>query len=188
MKRHTERLEKRAPLGAALLAVLAFGGCADEPDPYTPVADVKDLMLSVLEPAAEVYWDAVGEILDSAGVHEIRPETDEDWEAVRNAAFVIAESGNLLLMSGRALDRGEWTGMSQRMIETGQLALRAADNRSIEGVFDAGAEVYYACTECHVRYAQETLRPNDTRLEETSETASDAGAEDAADEATEPGS
>jgi len=124
-------------------------------------------MIAVVEPAAEVYWDAVGEILDSAGVHEIRPANDEEWTAVSNAAFMVAESGNLLLMSGRARDRGDWATMSQALIETGQEALKAADARDAEAVFDAGAEIYYACSECHARYAAETLRPNDARGAET---------------------
>jgi len=132
-----------------------------------PVGDVQDLMLAVVEPAAEVYWDAVGEILDEDGVHEIRPATNEEWEAVSHAAFLVAESGNLLMMSSRARDRGDWVTMSQALVETGQEALRAADARNAEAVFDAGAEMYYVCSECHAKYAIETLRPNDTRSEDT---------------------
>ncbi|MCG8468808.1 MAG: hypothetical protein MJB57_11475 [Gemmatimonadetes bacterium] len=131
----------------------------------TSVADVQELMLSVMEPAAETYWDAVGEILDSAGVHEIRPQTDEDWEAVLGAAFVIAESGNLLMMSGRARDRGEWVTMSERMIDAGRQAISAATARNAAAVFDAGAEVYYVCRDCHTVYATETLRPSDAAAE-----------------------
>lgn len=148
-----------------LVAAILVVGCAPEPSPYTPVADVKDLMISVLEPAAEVYWDAVGEILDEDGVHEIRPSGDEEWAAIRNAAFVIAESGNLLMMNGRARDRGEWMAMSQAMIESGREALRAADARNSAAVFDAGAEVYYVCSECHAKYALETLRPSDIQAD-----------------------
>ncbi len=153
------------PNRARLLAAILLLGCGSDPTPYVAVADVKDLMTSVLEPAAEVYWDAVGEILDENGVHEIRPSTDEEWDAVRNAAFVLAESGNLLMMNGRARDRGEWTAMSQAMIESGREALRAAEARNTAAIFDAGADVYYVCSECHAKYALETLRPSDTRTD-----------------------
>ena len=36
------------------------------------------------------------------GTEEIRPRTDEEWTAVRNAAVTLAESGNLLMMVPRA--------------------------------------------------------------------------------------
>ncbi len=148
-----------------IAAAVLTAACAPETPQFTPVADVRDVMISVLEPAAEVYWDAVGEILDENGVHEIRPSTDEEWDAVRNAAFVMAESGNLLMMNGRARDRGEWTAISQAMIESGREALRAAEARNTAAIFDAGAEVYYVCSECHAKYALETLRPSDTRTD-----------------------
>ena len=81
-------------------AALAFGlaGCAGEsgetPD-FEPVADIKQLMTTIVEPSAEHYWDAVGWIMDSTGTVERKPATAEEWEAVRNAAFVLAESGLL---------------------------------------------------------------------------------------------
>ena len=97
-------------------------GCApDAPDSsnYEAVADVQELMLTVLEPAAEAYWDAVGWIIDETGEQEIAPANPEEWEAVRNAAFVIAESGNLLMMDSRALDQTSWIAMSKAMVQVG---------------------------------------------------------------------
>ncbi|MCI0437440.1 MAG: hypothetical protein L0271_27975 [Gemmatimonadetes bacterium] len=134
-----------------------------EPPAYEPVADVKQLMNTILEPAAEAYWDAVGWILDGSGTHEIAPASSEEWEAVRNAAFVIAESGNLLLMDGRAPDREAWAAMSRALIATGRRAIAAAEAQDTEGVFTIGGEVYEACTACHAAYAIETLRPSDAR-------------------------
>ena len=143
-----------------------FLGCtADVSDSsnYQTVADVQQLMLTVVEPAAEAYWDAVGWIIDEDGEHEIAPANAEEWELVRNAAFVIAESGNLLMMGSRALDQTGWIGMSQAMVEVGRTAIEAAEARDEAAVFDAGAEVYYVCTACHAAYALGTLRPSDTR-------------------------
>ena len=85
----------------------------------TAVADVQELMATVVEPAAEVYWDAVGWIIDASGTTEIRPGSPEEWEAVRNAAFVIAESGNLLMMEGRAVDQDAWIALSRSLIGRG---------------------------------------------------------------------
>ena len=150
---------------AGLLPVLllpACGGTAPEASlPFTPVADTQQLMATILEPASEVYWDAVGWIVDASGTTEIRPETPEEWEAVRNAAFVIAESGNLLMMEGRVPDGGPWVGMAQAMTETAVRAIAVAEARDAQGVFDVGAEVYFTCTACHATYAIQTLNPAD---------------------------
>ncbi len=145
-----------------LLAAVLLTSCrtGTPPPPFQPVADVKQLMTTVVEPAAEVYWDAVGTIIDQAGVHEIEPQSVEEWEAVRNSAYVFAEAGNLLMMGTRAKDGGDWMTMSQALIDTGQKAIRAAEARNKAAVFDAGAEVYEACTNCHAKYAAELQRPN----------------------------
>lgn len=150
-----------------LLAVLVtlVSGCstAPAPPPYKPVADVKTLMASVVEPAADVYWDAVGTIIDAEGTHEIEPKTVEEWDAVRNAAYIVAESGNLLMMPSRAKDNGEWLQLAQAMTDAAQKAVRAAESRNKTAVFDTGAEVYDTCTNCHSKYSPEIVRPNAAR-------------------------
>lgn len=128
-----------------------------------PVGDMQQLMASVVEPAAEVYWDAVGVIVDAEGEHHMAPTTDEEWLAVRSAAYTVAESGNLLMMPGYALDDGAWMQMSRALVEVGKRAVEAAEARDLDAVFDMGAEVYYVCTNCHATYAIESLRPNDPR-------------------------
>jgi len=162
------------------LPVLFFLGCGadtggDAPPEYDLVTDVQGLMASVVEPAADVYWDAVGTIMDEDGVHDFRPETDEEWEAVRHAAFVVAESGNLLMMEGRAKDRGPWMAFSRDLVRVGRQAIAAADARDPDAVFEAGGEVYLVCSECHASYAVETLRPNDERADSAAD-ATDAAA------------
>jgi hypothetical protein len=151
------------------LFLLALAACTRADDEsasvsnFRPIGDVADLMAGVVEPAAEVYWDAVGVIVDSAGEHQLAPQTEEDWLAVRAAAYTVAESGNLLMLPERALDQSAWIAMSQALVEVGQRAVEAADARSLDAVFDMGAEMYYVCTNCHSTYASETLRPNDAR-------------------------
>jgi len=124
-----------------------------------------ELMAHVLEPNAQVYWRAVGWIIDSEGEHQLRPESEEDWLAVENAAFVVAEAGNLLMMDGRALDDGPWMTMSQALIDIGRRAVEVAEERDEQAVFDVGAEMYFVCTQCHATYAIETLRPSDDRAQ-----------------------
>jgi hypothetical protein len=139
---------------------LSAGCGAPAPPPYRPVADLKQLMASVVEPAAEVYWDAVGTIVDEKGAVEFAPQTLEEWDAVRNSAFVIAESGNLMMMAPRARDGGDWMKLSRALVAAGQRAIEAAEARNERAVFDVGAELYDACTACHSKYAVDLLRPN----------------------------
>lgn len=141
-------------LAGALLA----SGCnrppPAAPPPLRPVADVKQLMTFIIEPAADEYWDAVGTIEDAKGVVHVAPATDEEWAAVVNSAYVVTEGGNLLMMTGRAKDSGDWMKLSQALIDVGQRAIKAAESKNTQAVFDAGAEVYEACVACHDKYMQ----------------------------------
>jgi len=154
----------RTGIFTLLVVLVACSASADE-DRYTAVADMPELMAHVLEPNAQVYWRAVGWIIDSEGEHQLRPESEEDWLAVENAAFVVAEAGNLLMMDGRALDDGPWMTMSQALIDIGRRAVEVAEERDEQAVFDVGAEMYFVCTQCHATYALETLRPSDDRAQ-----------------------
>jgi cytochrome c553 len=134
------------------------------PPPYRPVVDVRELMAAVLEPAADAYWDAVGSIDDKNGTTNIRPQTPGDWETVRRSAVVVAEAGNLLMMPTRARDDGDWMTFSRAMIDAATGAIAAAAAKNPEAVFDAGAQVYDTCTQCHAKYAVEQSRPNGGKL------------------------
>jgi hypothetical protein len=141
-----------------LTGALLAAGCnrppPAPPPPLRPVADVKQLMKFVIEPAADEYWDAVGTIEDAKGVVHVAPATEEEWAAVVNSAYVVTEGGNLLMMTGRAKDSGDWMKLSQALIDVGQRAIKAAESKNTQAVFDAGAEVYEACVACHDKYMQ----------------------------------
>ncbi len=142
-----------------LLLPLVLSGCTAAQEPYTPVANLQELMATVVDPAADFYWDAVGWIIDSTGTEEIRPRSPEAWDSVRNAAFVVAESGNLMMMQGRAIPEETFTTYAQAMVDIGRKAIEVAEARDEMAVFDVGAEMYAVCTGCHATYALETIRP-----------------------------
>ena len=71
--------------------------------------------------------------------------------AVRNAAVAVAESGNLLMMAPRAKDDA-WMRICQTMVDAGAKAIRAAEAKNADQVFDAGGEIYEVCTNCHSKY------------------------------------
>ena len=156
------RLHAPAPVRYVVLGVcVAASGCARQPlvaPPYKPVTTVLELMESVIAHAAETYWGSVQVTVDEEGVHERYPESDEEWEAVWAAALAIAESGNLLMMTPRAVDDGAWMQFSRSLIEAGVEAAAAAEAKNVERVFAAGEQVYNVCTACHGRYATDLRR------------------------------
>ena len=59
-----------------IVAPALAAACAPEGESasnFVLVADVQQIMANVIDPAADVYWDAVGTIVDRDGVHEIYP-------------------------------------------------------------------------------------------------------------------
>ena len=143
----------RWSFAAAVLAVSACGGGAgDPPPPFKPIADTLLLMESFIDPSADVIWGSVGTIITAAGEEHIRPKTEEEWTHVRNAAVAVSEAGYLLMMAPRAIDGDEWMRLSQAMVDTGAAAIKAAEAKDPDAVFDAGAEIYAVCTNCHAKY------------------------------------
>jgi hypothetical protein len=109
-------------------------------------------MESVIAHAAEVYWESVEVVVGEAGIVENYPNNDEEWEAVWAAGLTLAESGNLLMMPPRARDDGAWMAFSAALVDAGVAAAAAAEAKNPDLVFEAGAQVYDACTACHTRY------------------------------------
>jgi hypothetical protein len=85
-----------------------------------PVATVKQIMIGITNPAAYVIYEAVGTKSTAKGVEEIAPQNDEEWAKVGSAAAAVIESGNLMLMGSRAIDKGDWVKMTHEMMDQGQ--------------------------------------------------------------------
>jgi hypothetical protein len=135
-------------IGAVLLA-----GCGGpDPPPFRPVADMKQLMNDIIDPAADEVWDASGTIVTKEGEEERGPKTAAEWAEVRKSALVLTEAGNLLMMVPRAKDGGQWMTLSRALVDKGEEAVQAADARSTKRMFDVGGEVYQTCLNCHQQY------------------------------------
>jgi mono/diheme cytochrome c family protein len=114
-------------------------------------------MNAVLDPAADIIWASVGTNITAEGMEEFQPRTDDEWAAVRNAAVVVTESGNLLMMEGRARDTGDWNTFSQALVEIGARAVEAAEAQDKDAVFQIGGDIYNVCAGCHQQY-DESMR------------------------------
>jgi len=123
--------------------------------PFKAVVEVKDLMRSVIDPAADVVWESVSTTMTLEGTIEHRPRTDEEWTRVRNGAVQLAESGNLLMIAPRAYDNDAWLAMSRALIDVSSQAIKFADARDADGLLEIGARIDEACEGCHILYAYE---------------------------------
>lgn len=157
-----------ALLMAATLCVL-FSACAKqappadskqapmpvEQQPYQVVTNIQQTMMWILDPAADVIWDSAGTIITAQGSEELAPTTEEGWAEVVNAAAVLTEAGNLLMMPGRAAG-DDWIEYSRGLVDAGQLALKAAEAQDSDALFDAGGRIFQVCKACHAQYWVET--------------------------------
>jgi hypothetical protein len=171
-------------LGLALFtASLVFGSAcqnrqsAVQQVEYVPTATVKDLMLTLIDPSADVVWEAVTTVVTSSGIVETIPRTEEDWMKARGGALRLVEATNLLMVPGRHVARpGEkseapgvelephemeeliskdipgWVTRAKGLREAGLEALQAIDARDPEKLFEVGERIELACENCHSNY------------------------------------
>jgi hypothetical protein len=146
------------------LCAIVVAGCGapkDEPSapaaaatapPFHTTLTTKQLMSWIIDPNATAIWNSVGSITTEKGTEERHPKTDEEWAAFRNAAATLIESGNLLMLDGRAVDNDQWMATSRGMADAAATVLEAAEAKDVEAYFDAGGVLYEACTACHSKY------------------------------------
>jgi hypothetical protein len=166
------------------LAVAFIAACGrSEPAPpadapqYDPAATVKDLMLSLIDGAADDVWNAVTTTQTAQGTEEVVPKTAEDWLKVRHGAVRLAEGANLLMMPGRkvalpheksetpgvelepsemdaliAKDRAGWNRRARALHDAAMQALSAVDAKDAQKLFEIGETIEHACEGCHSAY------------------------------------
>ena len=121
----------------------------------TPVASVKQIMGAITGPAANVIYGAVSTSVTAAGITEVFPQNDEEWAVVGNNAAALAESANMLMTDGRAVDKGDWVKLSQQLVDASKLALKAVAEKSTSGILDAGGPINETCDSCHEKYQRQ---------------------------------
>jgi hypothetical protein len=146
-------------LAILLPAVLLISCGGPAPPPIRLHADLKQIMAAVVDPAADVVWESVGTIVTAEGTEEIRPRDDEEWTQVAQAAWVLTESANSLMIGNRPKDTSDWMRFAQDLSDTSLKAARAAEAHDAEALFTAGGDVYLACTACHAKYNVELTTP-----------------------------
>ena len=102
--------DRHAAAAVVLVAASLLSGCAapaPEPPapaapPFRPVASIREVMNSVIDPSVDEVWNSVKTVIgDGKGTIEHAPAVDEDWAEVRRHALIVSEAANLLLMHDR---------------------------------------------------------------------------------------
>ena len=153
---------KFSRLIGCLLVCIGLASCSEPPvpdqdSPFRLTTDIGQSMVWILEPAADVIWDSAGFIIDADGETDLSPVTEEQWNAVIYAAATLSESGNLLMLPGRAAG-ADWIEYSQGLVTASNLALEAARAKDADALFDAGGRIYQVCRACHNQYWPEARR------------------------------
>src|SRR5258705_3052464 len=165
-------------LGAMCLLVGCSKPAPEQPPPaatpYHPVASIREVMNSVIDPNVDVVWNAVKTDIDHGKQIEHAPKTDEEWAAVRRSALTVAEGTNLLMMPGRAvapqgagslapgielapdqvralIDKSPsgWNQFARALQDSLQPALAAIDKKDSQALFEAGDKHDEICQSCH---------------------------------------
>ena len=130
--------------GGFFIRTNAFAQAPSEKFP--PVATVRQLMLDLIHPSSN-------DIL--LAIFRGGPKDEKEWAAVRRGAVTLAESGNLLMMEGRARDQGDWIKDAKLLVDVGNSAYKAAQAKDGAALASLAGAVDNSCTTCHKQY-----RPN----------------------------
>ena len=120
-----------------------------------PTASIHELMLSVIDPAADTLWNSVATIATDRGVEERQPRAQEEWDSVRSAAIRLVESSHLLLMSDEDVAREDpeaWNRLVGDFSRVSVTMLDAIDRRDVDRLFDEGGPLDLTCAGCHREY------------------------------------
>jgi hypothetical protein len=145
------------------------------------VGSVLELMQEIVDPIGDAIFESVSVVITKEGSKDTQPRTDAEWMAVRNNAIILAEAGNLLKIPRPVAptkpikgvtpenpgpddlspaqveillkrDRKAFEAFAQKLTDAALVALKAVDDRNVEGLYEAGDAIDQACENCHLNY------------------------------------
>lgn len=113
-------------------------------------ASLKQLMLDLIHPSSN-------DLLLT--IYRGGPQDDREWAAVRRDALTLAESGNLLMLPGRALDQFNWMKDARLLRDAGAAAYKAAQAKDGKALTTVATQLDASCTACHKQYRPNVFPP-----------------------------
>jgi hypothetical protein len=124
------------------LLLIAGTAIAQAPTTFQPVGNMRQLMIDIIYPTSDAIFY----------VDREPPKNSQDWAVLRTQALTLAESGNLLMMDGRARDQKNWILESKMLVDIGGKAYKAAQAKDVEGIRALNDSLNAACVVCHYQY------------------------------------
>ena len=138
------------------LLLLAVAAACDDAQTSPESAAIKEAMVDVLDPAADVLWASAGFVLTTAGERSLAPTSEEGWAEVRaNARTVMASGESLTAESSLPDEPDAWIEYARGMTRIAEQALHAAENQDADALFEIGGNLYNVCLACHQVYARD---------------------------------
>ena len=125
----------------ALLLLMTIPAAAEDP-PFQPVATISQIMVAITLP----YSDAL------LYIQRDPPKNDRDWESLQMQALMLAESGNLLMIKGRAKNQGLWMKDARMLVDAGAAAVKATRAKDIDAVLALNEQIVSSCVTCHRQF------------------------------------
>jgi cytochrome c556 len=133
---------------AMLLALLAASTSESQEAESAVITSgtIMEVMVVTITPATDILW----------GVDD--PQTDEDWQVLDDAAVTVIEAFKRTRDGGTGPNDNTWASEAkfQAYIDQEMVALKQAraaiEARDLDGLFDAGGELYMPCEDCHIDY------------------------------------
>ncbi len=123
-----------------------------------PASTTSELMVKIIYPASDAIFY----------ITTRQPKTEAEWVDLQGKALAVAESGNLLMMPGRARDQGRWMQDAKLMLDAGRAAFRAAKAKDVAALDALNDQLYTSCTSCHQHYRPDYGRRSSPSLSATS--------------------
>jgi len=157
----------------------AAAGTANRGRSQDPAATIQELMVTRVDPSADLLWASVSTVITAAGTEEKQPRTEAEWQTVRRYAVTLVEGANLLAVPERRVaasggktedstipgierpeniqkaidaDPASFVAAVVRLRDAGLKALTAIDQRNAQGLVEAGGDLDSACEACHLKY------------------------------------
>ncbi|MDX1567450.1 MAG: hypothetical protein R3223_06595 [Longimicrobiales bacterium] len=115
---------------------------SDAPAEPRAVGTMLELMEKIIYPTSNTVFYAGSRT----------PTDDAGWSELEADALMLAESANLLMMPGRAVDDGQWMRDARLMLDAGEAAFQAAKERDVEALQALNDPLYQSCVTCHEHY------------------------------------
>jgi hypothetical protein len=121
---------------------------AEAPAPLRSPVSINAEMVTIVDHAGHQLWEA----------ERRAPKTDADWANIEEHATQVAAAGALVTMAGTGVQDAVWVGSpgwqkwARALSDAGLAAIKASQEKNLEGLVAANGQLVDACEGCHKEF------------------------------------